>query len=103
MADDRRYAGERTIDGVMVTVDGQEIDPRFDVKTYTDHGFEWSYEGDGPRQLALAILAEHMGDAQAALEFAEPFMQRVVANFDNDWEMTSADIDRALENIRVAA
>jgi hypothetical protein len=103
MAETRRFVGERTIDGVKVTVEGREIDPRLDVRTYTDHGFEWSYEGDGPRQLALAILAEHMGDAQASLEYVEPFMQRVVANFDNDWEMTSADIDRALENIRVAA
>jgi hypothetical protein len=100
---EHRYVGERTIDGAMVTVDGHEIDPKYDVRTYTDHGFEWSYEGDGPRQLALAILAEHMGDAQAALQYVEPFMQRVVANFDNDWEMTSADIERALENIRVAA
>jgi hypothetical protein len=24
-------------------------------------------------------------------------MREVVANFDNEWEMTSADIDRALE------
>ena len=100
---DRRYTGERTIDGVMVTVDGREIDPRHDVKVYTDHGLEWSYEGDGPRQLALALLAEHLGDPQAALEYVEPFMQRVVANFDNDWEMTSADIERALGNIRVSA
>lgn len=103
MTENRRYSGERTIDGVRVTVDGREIDPRYEVRTYTDHGFEWSYEGDGPRQLALAILAEHMGDAVKALEYVEPFMQRVVANFDNDWEMTSADIERALENIRVAA
>ena len=103
MAENRKYLGERTIDGALVTVDGREIDPQFGVKTYTDHGFEWSYEGDGPRQLALAILAEHMGDAQAALEYVEPFMQRIVANFDNDWEMTGADIERALENIRVEA
>lgn len=103
MASDSKYMGERTIDGAYVTVDGRELDPRLEVKTYTDHGFEWSYEGDGPRQLALALLAEHLGDAQQALEYAEPFMQRVVANFDNDWEMTSADIERALENIRLAA
>jgi hypothetical protein len=27
-------------------------------------------------------------------------MQRVVANFDNDWEMTSADIDAAIAALR---
>ena len=103
MAEGKVYAGERTIDGALVTVDGEVLDEHFEVRTFTDHGFEWSYEGDGPRQLALAILADHLGDAQAALREVEPFMQRVVANFDNDWEMTSADIDRALENIRAEA
>lgn len=103
MAGDKTYVGERTIDGAIVTVDAQPLDERYDVKTYTDHGFEWSYEGDGPRQLALAIVADHLGDPQAALELVEPFMTRVVANFGNDWEMTSADIDRALENIRAVA
>ena len=103
MAEDKTYVGERTIDGAIVTVDGRPLDERYDVRTYTDHGFEWSYEGDGPRQVALAILAEHLGDPQAALELVEPFMTRVVANFDNDWEMRSADIERALENIRAVA
>jgi hypothetical protein len=46
------------------------------------------------------MLADHLGDAQKALALVEDFMTRVVANFDNEWEMTSADIDRALENIR---
>jgi Family of unknown function (DUF6166) len=103
MTESKKYLGERTIDGASVTVDGRQLDARYDVKTYTDHGFEWSYEGDGPRQLALAILAEHMGDAGAALGLVEPFMQRVVANFDNDWEMTGADVERALQNIRIEA
>lgn len=103
MAEGRTYTGERTIDGVLVTVDGRPLDEGYAIRTYTDHGMEWSYEGDGPRQLALALLADHLGDAEAALAVVEPFMVRVVANFDNDWEMTSADIERALENIRVAA
>ena len=103
MAETKTYRGERTIDGAIVTVDGRQLDHRYDIRTFTDHGFEWSYEGDGPRQLALAILADHLGDAQAALDDVEPFMTRVVAYFDNDWEMTTADIERALENIRAAA
>lgn len=103
MTETMKYVGERTIDGASVTVDGRQLDARYDVKTYTDRGFEWSYEGDGPRQLALAILAEHMGDTGAALPLVEPFMRRVVANFDNDWEMTGADIERALQNIRIEA
>ena len=31
------------------------------------------------------------------------FMREVVANFDNEWEMTSADIDRVLEGFGGAA
>lgn len=96
---DRIYRGDRTIDGAEVTVDGTALDPQLALKTFTDHGFDWSYEGASPRQLALAILAEHLGDATRALDLTEAFMIRVVANFNNEWEMTSADIDTALSHI----
>ena len=102
MAVSKTYRGDRTIDGVIVTVDETPLDECLHVKVFTDHGFEWSYEGDGSRQLALAILADHLGDGQAALPKVEAFMTQIVANFSNDWEMTSADVDRALENIRTA-
>jgi len=66
------------------------------VREFTKNGFEWSYEGPEPRQLALALLADHLGDDAAAMASVEPFMRSVVANFGNEWEMTSADIDQAL-------
>jgi len=92
----KRYVGDRTIDGVKVTVDGSPLAPRTDVAEYSRNGFEWSYEGPEPRQLALALLVDHLGDAEAAKRAVEAFMRAVVANFDNEWEMTSADIDAAL-------
>jgi len=92
----KRYVGDRTIDGVKVTVDGVPLDPATSVAEYSKNGFEWSYEGPEPRQLALAILVNHLGDRDAAKAAAEPFMEAVVANFDNEWEMTSDDIDLAL-------
>lgn len=95
----KTYRGDRTLDGVQVTVDGVELDPRFDLKTLSDMGFEWSYEGDAPAQLALALLADHLGDDQAALAQCDAFMRHVVANFNNEWEMTSEDVDVALANI----
>ena len=58
----KRFSGDRTIDGVKAWVDGRLLDPRLDLHRYTANGFEWSYEGDEPRQLALAILAEHLND-----------------------------------------
>jgi hypothetical protein len=50
--------------------------------------------------LALAILAAHLDDAAKAKALVEPFMTAIVANFGNDWEMTSADIDAALAAIQ---
>src|SRR5581483_1182363 len=99
----KRFCGDRTIDGIKVTVDGRPLDQRLDLHRYTANGFEWSYEGDEPRQLALAILAEHLNDPAAARALVDPFMKSVVANFDNEWEMTSPDIDAALEALRGAS
>jgi hypothetical protein len=96
----KTFCGDRTIDGVKVTVDGKPLDQRLDLHRYTANGFEWSYEGPEPRQLALAILAAHLGDAAQAKVMVEPFMKAVVANFGNEWEMTSADIDAALSQLR---
>jgi hypothetical protein len=99
------YQGDRTIDGLSVTVDGQPLPQRTDIKTISENGFEWSYEGEAPAQLALAILANHTGSPERALRLYEPFMKHIVANFNNEWEMTSGDVEdavRALETIRAA-
>jgi Family of unknown function (DUF6166) len=90
------YEGRRTIDGLVVTVDDNRLDEHYDVKRFTKFGFEWSYEGASPQQLALAILVEHLGDNQRAIRLAEPFMKKVVANLDNDWRLTGGEIDEAL-------
>ncbi|MGA7807767.1 DUF6166 domain-containing protein [Bradyrhizobium sp.] len=100
----KTFCGDRTIDGVKVTVDGKPLDQRLDIHQFTRNGFEWSYEGAEPRQLALAILAAHLGDDAAAKGLVEglvePFMKAVVANFGNEWEMNSADIDADLAALR---
>ncbi|WP_022729618.1 DUF6166 domain-containing protein [Fodinicurvata sediminis] len=92
----KTYLGQRTMDGPQVTVDGNPLDPRFDLKTLSEEGFEWTYEGEAPAQLALAILADHFQDDHKALEHYDSFMRKAVANFNNDWEMTSQDIDNLL-------
>lgn len=92
----KQYVGDRTIDGVKVTVDGAPLNPRTDVMEFTRNGFEWSYEGPEPRQLAFAMLVDHLGDAESAKVAVDSFMRAVVANFGNEWEMTSADIHGAL-------
>jgi hypothetical protein len=95
----KTYSGSRTMDGIQVLVDGAPLDERTDIKEFTDLGFEWTYEGASPAQLALAMLADHLGDDEKALAHYEPFMREIVANFDNDWEMTSEDIEAALTQI----
>ena len=90
------YAGDRTIDGIVVTVNGQPLDPRTDIQEFTVNGFEWTYEGPESRQLALAILAHHLGDEERALSLSESFMREVVAYFDNTWEMSAEDVDAAI-------
>jgi hypothetical protein len=92
----KQYNGTRTIDGIVVTVDGVPLDERFDIQVFDEKGFEWSYEGSAPRQLALALLADHFDDANKARDKVESFMTSVIANLDNDWTLTSQDIDEAL-------
>jgi len=95
----KTYVGGRSLAGAQVTVDGVPLDPRFDLKRLSPTGFEWTYEGNGPAQLALALLADHLGDDARALRLYEPFMRAVVAELDNSWELTSAEIEVTLSNI----
>jgi Family of unknown function (DUF6166) len=93
------FEGTRSIDGLLVTVDGKPLDPHYDVKQFTSWGFEWTYKGESPQQLALAILYEHLKDPARAIRLSDPFMRKVVANLDNDWILTGAQIDLAIAEI----
>ena len=88
------YEGRRTIDGLVVTVDGARLGEHYEVKRFTRYGFEWTYEGESPQQLALAILYDHLGDRGRAIRLSEPFMKMVVANLDNDWTLTSDEVEK---------
>jgi hypothetical protein len=95
----KTYEGKRTIDGLRVTVDGKPLPEHYEVKKFTSYGFEWTYEGESPQQLALAILVDYLGDNDRAIRLSEPFMKSVVANLDNDWTLKSGEIDNALKSI----
>jgi hypothetical protein len=94
----KTYEGKRTIDGLVVTVDGKRLDEHYDVKRFTKYGFEWTYEGESPQQLALAILYDFLGDKERAVALSGPFMKQVVANLDNDWVLAGADVDTFLRS-----
>jgi len=98
----KTYQGKRTIDGLVVTVDGEPLPEHYEVKRFTKFGFEWTYEGESPQQLALAILYDYLGDKQRAITLSQPFMKEIVANFDNDWTLTGAQIDAFLRTAAAA-
>jgi hypothetical protein len=95
----KTYQGARDIDGLKVTVDGRPLSEHYEVKQFTKWGFEWTYEGPSPQQLALAILYDHLSDKDRAIKLSEPFMKKVIADLDNDWRLTEEEIERAIKDM----
>ena len=98
----KTYAGQRGFDGLLVTVDGAPLPEHYEVDRFTTWGFEWTYEGESPQQLALAILYDHLGDKIRAIGLCKAFMKRIIANLDNDWTLTGGEIDEAIRLIEMA-
>jgi hypothetical protein len=67
----------------LVTVcDGQKSEPlplRLDLFNHSPTGFSWGYTGSGPAQLALALLADALGDDDLAVRLHQDFKFKVVA------------------------
>ena len=96
----KRYEGRRQGYAVIVTVDGQRLNPRFDLWNHSPTGFEWGYCGSGPAQLALALLADHCGDDERALNFYQRFKWAVVAGLSRrGWTLTGEDIELVLQQL----
>lgn len=95
----KTYKGNRSPLGVEVTVDGQPLDPRFDLWSHSPAGFEWGYGGSGPAQLALALLADHLGNDERAIALHQDFKWALVAKLPHSWTLTSHQIDQALQNV----
>ena len=99
----KRYEGRREGHAVTVTVDGRRLNPRHDLWNHSPSGFEWGYGGSGPAQLALAILADHLGDDQEALNFYQRFKWAIIAELPGPgWRLTSLEIDAVLHALREA-
>ena len=65
-----------------------ELVPRYDLRNHSPTGFEWGYQGSGPAQLALAILADAVGDELAQKHYQE-FKREVIARiFNNIWTIS---------------
>lgn len=94
------YQGRRKGYVAEVTVDGRPLNPRLDLWNHSPTGFEWGYGGSGPAQLALALLADHLGDTDQAVQLHQDFKFVVVAKLDREWKLTSEQIDQALKWLR---
>ena len=97
----KQYEGHRTWNGVEVTINGVPLNPRLNLRNHSPTGLEWGYGGSGSAQLALAILADHFGDGQQALNLYQRFKWAVIAELPRKrWILASRGIDEALQHIR---
>lgn len=95
------YAGNRTKAGPVVMVDGELLELRLDLRNHSPTGFDWNNHGSGAAQLALAILAHHLGKDEEALNLYQRFKWAVVAKLPKHrWLLTSREIEAALHRIR---
>jgi hypothetical protein len=78
------YEGTRRLGAAVVTVRDQggraaPLAPRLDLLDHSPSGFEWGYGGGGAAQLALALLADALGDDERAVRLHESFKWALVA------------------------
>lgn len=99
----KTYIGDRTIDGIVVTVDGQDLPEYTEAAKFSTAGFEWGFEGPAATQLGFALLYDHGGDAARARALAPAFMERFIASFGNEWTITSADLDAIAAELEAPA
>lgn len=85
----KTYTGSMQNHEAVVTVDGQPLDPRFDLARRSPTGFAWGYGGSGPAQLAIALLADCEG-AAVGQRFFQDFKWQVIALLEPDrpWTLT---------------
>ena len=87
------YEGRRTEEGVVVTADGRPLNPRLDLANKSPTGLEFGYAGSGPAQLALAILADALGDDELAQRHYQAFKRERIATIEGDrFLMTQAEV-----------
>lgn len=97
----RLYPGACGLHGKKITVNEAPLNPRLDLAQWSPTGLEWGYGGSGPRQLALAILADYLEDGEVALILCIPFENAVIRNLPRAYfKLTGDDIEKALVSIR---
>lgn len=80
----------------VVFVDGQvlPIAPSLALENHSSSGFNWGYAGAGPKQLALALLLDALGDPERARRIYRQFTVFVVSTWPqtSNWKITEDEI-----------
>src|ERR1700722_4343855 len=89
---ERLYSGRK--DSVIVRENGQwrPLAPRLDLDSENSGDFAWGEATPAGKRLALAMLADALGNDDRAVELAEIFNNRVVAILPERWTMTRARV-----------
>src|SRR5262249_52831709 len=76
--------------GVVVRENGtaRPLYPRVDLDSDSQIDFAWGVTSKAGRRLALALLADALGDDERARDLAEVFSRRVIAILPERWTMT---------------
>lgn len=90
------YTADRTQTNTNVYVNGIKLSmvPSQKLHNHSPDGFEWGYGGQGPSQLALAILLDFLNNPDEALAYYQEFKWVFIATAPFDgFAITSMDID----------
>jgi Family of unknown function (DUF6166) len=93
----RNEEGEELRGQIVVTADGQPLDPRLDLLNKSPDGFEWGYQGSGPAQLAFAILMHEFQVESFAVMLFQDFKSACIAPLKRDyWDISTEQIQAFL-------
>jgi hypothetical protein len=105
----KTYHGRRNADGssdvwvvddpgIIFTQDGlnepaaRDLPFRLDLWNHSPTGFSWGYEGSGPAQLSLALLADVLGDDELAQDHYQDFKRKAISRLTDSWMLTASEI-----------
>ena len=106
---DRTYRGCREPDGscvvwveeTVVSVIGdaaigssteRALPLQLEIRGHSPTGFQWGYSGSGPAQLALALLADALGETEHAQMHYQDFKREFVSGWGDSWSITASEI-----------
>jgi len=98
------YQGIREGYAVTVTVNGRFLNPRLDLWNHSPTGFEWGYGGSGPAEVALGVLADHLGKDDEVIVLHQDFKQKVITGLPHrNWTLTTEQIQTTSSALRAGS